>query len=127
MAIFPPQISQAELERLSLLRVGVKHAHDPAGPGDSRLNAASPEALGDPANKKAPVVRPPLAEALSQELRRFAKDEGGFSFIDWAITVSVVSMALGFFMPDLWALFGQVMASVTNDVDGVVFQVKHLR
>ena len=71
--------------------------------------------------------RPPLAEALSQELRRFAKDEGGFSFIDWAITVSVVSMALGFFMPELWMLFGQVIASTTNDVEDAVFQVQRLR
>src|SRR3546814_2667104 len=45
----------------------------------------------------APAARPgPVGGAA-----RFAKDEGGFSSIDRAITVSVVSMALGFFTPDL--------------------------
>ena len=123
MAIFPPQISQAELEeRLSLLRAGAPRAGDPA-----RISRVDANAPLDPADKKKPVPRPPLAQALSQELRRFAKDEGGFSFIDWAITVSVVSMALGFFMPDLWMLFGQVIASTTNDVEGAVFRVQHLR
>lgn len=115
MAIFPPQVPQAELERLSLLKAELRRA------GGAVTTPACP------ADKKAPVPRPPLAQALSEELRRFAKDEGGFSFIDWAITVSVVSMGLGFFIPDLWALFGEVIASVTNGVDGVVFQVKHLR
>jgi hypothetical protein len=123
MAIFPPQISQVELEdRLSLLRAGAPRAGGPA-----RVSCTDTEAPVDPADKKKPVPRPPLAEALSQELRRFAKDEGGFSFIDWAITVSVVSMALGFFIPELWMLFGQVIAATTNDVEDAVFQVQHLR
>jgi hypothetical protein len=120
MAIFPPQISQAQLEER--LRAGVQRAGV-----NARVSCAGAEAPVDPADRKKPVPRPPLAEALSQELRRFAKDEGGFSFIDWAITVSVVSMALGFFIPELWMLFGQVIASTTNGVEDVVFQVKHLR
>ena len=123
MAIFPPQIPQAELEeRVSLLRAGTARAGDSAG-----VSCAQTAMPDDPADRKKPVPRPPLAEALSQELRRFAKDEGGFSFIDWAITVSVVSMALGFFIPELWVLIGQVVASTTNDIDDVVFQVQHLR
>lgn len=59
MAIFPPQISQAELERLCLLRDGAKLAAVPAGAG----------AEATATDKKAPVVRPPLAQALSEELR----------------------------------------------------------
>jgi hypothetical protein len=89
MAIFPPQVSQA-----------------------------------DP---KVPVLRPPLGKALAGELRRLAKDESGFSFIEWAITVSMVSLAVGFFIPELWALFQQVMLGVTNEMNDAAFQVKYLR
>ncbi|HEY9550402.1 MAG TPA: hypothetical protein VIR45_12955 [Kiloniellaceae bacterium] len=63
MAIFPPQISQAELERLCLLRAGLR---------DGAELAAVPAGAGAEAtatDKKAPVVRPPLAQALSEELR----------------------------------------------------------
>ncbi len=127
MAIFPPQIPSDELERLALLRAG----RSPAGiAGRTAAHTAatdSASASESAADKKRPVPRPPLAQALSEELRRFAEDESGFSFIDWAITVSVVSLALGFFIPDLWGLFGQVMAGVTNDVSGVAFRVKHLQ
>lgn len=115
MAIFPPQIPQAELERLSLLRAA-----------ERRGNAVVTE-NGSAADRKRAVPRPPLAQALSEELRRFARDESGFSFIDWAITVSVISLAVGFFIPDLWALFAQVMTGVTNEVDGIAFELKYLR
>jgi len=115
MAIFPPQIPQAELERLALLRAG---GRDAAPAANDSENAA---------DKKRAVPRPPLAQALSQELRRLAKDESGFSFIDWAITVSIVSLGVGFFIPDLWSLFAQVMAGLNNEVNAVAFQVQYLR
>jgi hypothetical protein len=60
-----------------------------------------------------------LSEVIVEELRRFGRDESGFSFIDWAITISLVSMAVGFFIPDLWVLFDRVMQSVTNDVEDI--------
>jgi len=68
-----------------------------------------------------------LSEAFVEELRRFAREEDGFSFIDWAITISLVSMTAGFFIPEFWALVDQVMGGVINDVNGVALQVKHLK
>ena len=125
MAILPPQIPQAELERLFLLRAAERR-----GPAKV-TGAAAPGIAASPtesaAEKKRAVPRPPLAQALSEELRRFAKDESGLTFIDWAITVSIVSLAVGFFIPDLWTLFGEVMTGVSNEVDGVAFELKYLR
>ena len=115
MAIFPPQVSPADLKRICLLRDGLKR---------DDLQGSDAADASDP---KAAVVRPPLAKALAEELRRFVKDEGGFSFIDWAITISIVSMAVGFFIPDLWALFDLVMQDLGNSLNGVAFEVKYLR
>ena len=117
MAIFPPQIPQAELERLALLRAG----------GRGAATAAADSGTASAADKKRAVPRPPLAQALSQELRRLAKDESGLTFIDWAITVSIVSLGVGFFIPDLWSLFAQVMAGLNNEMNAVAFQVRYLR
>lgn len=107
MAIFPPQVSQADIERINLLRAETRES--------------SPE---ERAAKKLNVVRPPLARALSEELRRFAKDESGFSFIDYAITISLISMAAGFFIPELWALFQDTFQNVTNDVTDINTKMK---
>jgi Flp pilus assembly pilin Flp len=112
MAIFPPQVSQADIERINLLRAERKRAE---------AQESSPE---ERAAKKVNVVRPPLAKALSEELRRFAKDESGFTFIDYAITISLVSMAAGFFIPDLWSLFQETFQSVTNDVAAINTKMK---
>ena len=120
MAIFPTQIPAAEYERLCRLRDGLKR-------NELQDDGTRKADFWDTADKKANVVRPPLAKALSEELRRFAKDEDGTTFIDWAITISVVSMAVGFFIPDLWALFGDVVQGVTNEVDNAAFLVKFLR
>lgn len=79
------------------------------------------------ADPKAPMARPPLGKALAGELRRLAKDESGFSFIEWAITVSLVSLAVGFFIPELWALFQQVMQGVSNEMNDVTFQLEYLK
>lgn len=119
MAIFPPQVSQDELQRLCLLKARLKRSELQ----DSEIQAIE---SGDVTDPKANVVRPPLSRALAEELRRFTKDESGFSFIDWAITVSLISMLVGFFMPDLWALFDHVMQGITNDVDRVAVRVKYL-
>jgi cobalamin synthase len=64
-----------------------------------------------------------LATAAA-EFRRLLADEGGFSFIDWAITISLVSMIVGFFIPDLWALFDEVIGGVTGDVAGINRKMK---
>lgn len=112
MAIFPPQVSQADIDHINLLRAERKRAES---------QEAGPE---ERAAKKLNVVRPPLARALSEELRRFAKDESGFTFIDYAITISLVSMAAGFFIPDLWALFQDTFQSVTNDVADINTKMK---
>ena len=112
MAIFPPQITQADIERINLLRADRKRA-------EARETSAEEKAA-----KKVNVVRPPLARALSEELRRFAKDESGFTFIDYAITISLVSMAAGFFIPDLWALFQDTFQTITNDVANINTKMK---
>lgn len=112
MAIFPPQVSQADIERINLLRAERKRAE--AQESSAEVQAA----------KKANVVRPPLAKALSEELRRFAKDESGFTFIDYAITISLASMAAGFFIPDLWALFQDTFQGVTTDVTAINTKMK---
>jgi len=136
MAIFPPQVSQADLERMCLVKGDGKKSTAPltapavpaAAPSAAAPQAAQPHTTNAvPHDPKANVVRPPLAQALAEELRRFAKDEGGYSFIDWAITVSLVSVAIGFFLPDLWTMFDQVVQRVTNDVNGVAFQVQYLK
>jgi len=117
MAIFPPQVSQADIDRINLLRAERKRAEAQEVACEERTTEAR-------AAKKVNVVRPPLARALSEELRRFAKDESGFTFIDYAITISLVSMAAGFFIPDLWALFQDTFQSVTNDVAGINTKMK---
>ncbi len=122
MAIFPPQITQADIERINLLRADRKRAEArEALVAESGADEASAE---ERAAKKVNVVRPPLARALSEELRRFAKDESGFTFIDYAITISLVSMAAGFFIPDLWALFQDTFQTITNDVANINTKMK---
>lgn len=65
-----------------------------------------------------------ILSTAAAEFRRLLADEGGFSFIDWAITISLVSMIVGFFIPDLWALFDEVIGGVTGDVAGINKQMK---
>ena len=115
MAIFPPQVSQADIERINLLRAERQRAE---------LKAAGTAEGEDSAAKKANVVRPSLSKALSQELRRFAKDEGGLTFIDYAITISLVSIAVGFLIPDLWALFQDTIQTISNDLGDINTQMK---
>jgi Flp pilus assembly pilin Flp len=117
MAIFPPQVSQADIERINLLRAERQRAK-------AQESSVAEITAEQRAAKKVNVVRPPLAKALSDELRRFAKDESGFTFIDYAITISLVSMAAGFFIPDLWALFQDTFQSVTNDVADINTRMK---
>jgi Flp pilus assembly pilin Flp len=116
MAIFPPQVSQADIDRINLLRAERKRAE--------AQEASAEEKAEERAAKKVNVVRPPLAKALSEELRRFAKDESGFTFIDYAITISLVSMAAGFFIPDLWSLFQDTFQTVSNDLGDINTKMK---
>ncbi len=61
------------------------------------------------------AVLPPVA----REFQRLLKDESGATFVEYCLFITLVSIGIGFFAPDLGALVGDLLARAAVGIDAV--------
>jgi Flp pilus assembly pilin Flp len=63
-------------------------------------------------------------ESAKHELQRLVADENGGSFIDYAIIITLVSIGVGFVMPEIGGFLGELFARSVSGLNAVATQVQ---
>ena len=57
--------------------------------------------------------------SATRQFRRLVADESGGSFVDYAIIITLVSIGIGFVMPEIGTFLGDLFGHMTLEINAV--------
>jgi Flp pilus assembly pilin Flp len=58
-------------------------------------------------------------KSAARQVERLALDEGGATFIEYALVISVVSIGIGFLLPEIGTMINELFLQAASKVDAV--------